>query len=234
MKPKLRVNTYVSKPGYQKFVTRYDHKLEGYDQIVKFAPIYLDNLEDPQYEKKELSDDEMQQCLMDFVSISRLINLDTSSSDSVIFEFLNKWGSLTNAEDLGITDNDEAATDMSLSQFFWTESNFYHFSNDMREVIDLENKGKLKSARENYIDSIHSHVTTDILFEEVDNRLAAVIEPRNLYEGLKYQFVTSLENSNPIRICPVCNKFYQRRITAKQCSDKCKSLKSVRKFRSKK
>ena len=37
MKPKLRVNTYVSKPGYQKFVTRYDHKLEGYDQIVKFA-----------------------------------------------------------------------------------------------------------------------------------------------------------------------------------------------------
>ncbi len=220
----------------RKFRKKYDGEMIKHDPI--YAPIYTDigdhNLYD--YQEILLTDKDQQNLLIDFINISVLMDQDESKADEVILEFMHKWGSLTYAENIAETDDgirmmhDQGyGENVMIRSLFLTQKEWYERSENFRDILILDSKGKHKSAREKFLE-IDRWVENDL---EFDDMLDISIRPRNGLQALQYIFVTNLKNQNPLRNCPVCGKLFQRKITAKQCSDKCRVNKWARKARSK-
>jgi hypothetical protein len=220
----------------RKFRKKYDSEFIKHDPI--YTPIYTDIGDHNPYDYQELllTDKDQQNLLIDFINISVLMDQDESKADEVILEFMHKWGSLTYAENIPETDagilmmHNQEFGRFRIRSLFLSEKEWYERSANFRDILILDSKGKHKSAREKFLE-IDRWVENDL---EFDDMLDISIRPRNGLQALQYIFVTNLKNQNPLRNCPVCRKLFQRKVTAKQCSNKCKSLKSVRKFRSKK
>jgi hypothetical protein len=178
----------------------------------------------------EIGDEELHKALMDFINISLEID-NGADPHETIFAFMNEWGSLHDLEtiepDVPLTRNPVFPN----MRVYLTVDDWYDRSNWNREVLTELKRGKNKSAREQFLKRDWSLLDR---FYEDDPLLTPYDVPKNLEEALHVTLRQAFFDHRPLRVCHVCGKLFQRAITAKQCSRKCTSHKSVRKFRSKK
>ena len=228
----IKLRAFIKHQGYKTVF------LDTHEPI--YAPIYGNTADITAFEERLLDDKEQLDMLIDFINISTQIDQlehdDKFGADWIIEEFMGKWGSLTYAEDLHETDQsirklwDKDVDGFKPTHLFMTKDQWYSKSKEYREIRTLYEEGNHKLARDKFHE-IDRWMQNDM---EWDEYWDPIIKPLNGLHALQYIFVISIKNKNPLRVCPVCGNLFQRKITAKQCSDKCKSLKSVRKFRSKK
>lgn len=210
-----------------------ENVLEVYPERVVFSPIYFDrriNPDQEEYTSTAMTPQDCQNALMDFISIARFLD-DGLPPREVILDFLYTWGYPTGIERIPWKDDDldSVINNPYWVSHFWTTEEWHEISSDMRDILQLANEGRRVEAIQQYEDR-WPLLSAEIRFS--NGRTVFIME--DLMSVLNYQLWMSIPSNNPLRNCPVCMKFYQRKITAKQCSDKCKSLKSARKIRSKK
>ena len=214
---------------YKKLVCKEGYKYRKFFQPMKIG--YNPKEKDWNYTITEIGDLELHQALMDFINISELIDKGADSQET-IFAFLNEWGSL---HDLETTDLPKITT---LNPVFpeqnelMNEENWYERSNWSREVLTKHNKNKKKSARDQFNERDWFQLTA--FTEKDDPSYTPYVVPRNLEEALHWTLRQALTDKRPFRVCPVCGKLFQRKITSKQCSTKCGKNKWAREHRRKK
>ena len=212
MEVKVRYRKMINKLGYE---YRED----------SWIPVYKDV---PNYESKELSKAEMKQCFFDFVNIS---TPPVEETEQAILDFHNKWGTLTGAEDIpGFKGTAEEIKSFKI--YYKGTAWFYNESKRIKDILFINSEGKKKMARDKFLEGKDFALTTTE-WEEMDYRLRMVIRPNNLEELITYQFVEALDSLLTTKHCEVCNRVFQKKASAKMCSEKCRKNKAARKARAK-
>jgi predicted nucleic acid-binding Zn ribbon protein len=170
------------------------------------------------YTITEIGEKELQRALFDFLNISVVIDQKITETHDLlaIFNFLLNWGTL-----YGIEPGYEKG-----SSGLMTKNDLYKESKQLADILfEKDRKGLKKDARDAFI-KLNPFCPETTTFEIEEDGLVRVIEPRDLKSAITNQFAKALSYIQPMRLCLVCGKLYQKATKAKTCSDSCRSKKS--------
>ena len=207
----------IIKTKYEKLVCK-----EGYEYREFFQPVKIGY---GNFTITEIGNKELQQALIDFINISQEIDKG-SDPQEIIIAFLNQWGTL---HDLETTQLPKLLTMNPVfpgQDELMNEKDWYDRSKWTREVLFTLKRGRNKSARNEFLKRNWSAL--DRYYED-DPFLTPYDVPKNLEEALHVTLRQAFVDNRPLRVCPVCGKYFQRAKQSRTCSNACKQKKSEEK-----
>jgi len=178
------------------------------------------------YTITEIEEKELQEALFDFLNISIVIDQKISDTHDLlaIFHFLLKWGT-----PYGLEPGYEQGSNSLMDK-----SDLYFASKQLADILlEKDKKGHAKDSRDEFY-KLNPYFESTNRWKREGHEHVFVIEPKDLMMAITYQFANALSYIQPIRLCPVCGKLFQRRVQSKTCGDNCKAKKYRKKKRGKK
>jgi len=198
----------------------------------KLDKIFLPKKTGPKsYELKNFKEKDLHEALIEFINISQLIDKGADSEETIL-SFINKYGLLMDLSlDKGFINAHKKVPAWARGGGYFDIDVYYQKSDWCRQVFNLHRKNRKKSAR----DKFNERWGYDIaLMKDIEGEsIRPLLMPLNLDEAMHWTLGLALSDIRPIRVCPVCGKYFQRRPNSLQCGNDCKNKKSYYKRKKK-